>query len=110
MFSQVYVVFEDELSTDIPIPMDYIKSDPLINPKSQHYSMDPFTSLKPDNWLKPRFDPISPILPKLPTYPKYKEKSPKILCICKDRETAEQFINSSMCSGRRYISGPHNVL
>jgi hypothetical protein len=111
MFSQVYIVYEKDLSTNIPIPMGKLGvSD----------DFDTGFSTKPDDFLKPRFDPFMPMpsptpsFPKMPLLPTHSSHpNHKILCVCKDLETANQFLDQGVHFGpygKRYISGPHNVL
>ena len=99
----VYIVFENETLDYIPKPMN------IFEPKIDELSFLPSVGRMPYNltstqFPKPRFDPI---MPGITIEPKELGKNDKIVCVCKDYETAKQYLNTSY---NRYIKGPFKIM
>jgi hypothetical protein len=110
--NSVYIVFEIESDEYIPKPMDifepkienseFVPSFGGISSNPLEIPHDPFTSTQ---FPKPRFNPLIPSFTREPK--EIKGKNDKIVCVCKDLETAKHYLNSS---NNRYIIGPFKIM
>lgn len=107
----IYIVFENKTTNYLPEPID---------PKLTYPSGTRGFFPSPGMFKEPRFDPIMPNLdsegsfvpryPDIPQLPKrnprFHDDKPNIICVCKDKETAEQFAMNP----NRYILGPFTIM